>query len=332
MLIRSRRSWEIPEHAATPEDVFHNRRRFLKGGAGLIGLAAMSGLAACDDSRNTEPSKESTGSAEDPTLDLYPAERNEAFTLDRALTEETVASNYNNFYEFGSSKRVAAAAQALEPHPWSIAIDGLVEEPRRIDADQLIRRMPLEERLYRFRCVEAWAMAVPWTGFPMRELIALARPLSSARYVLMETFENSEIAPGQRQNWYPWPYTEALTLDEANHDLTMMVTGVYGKPLPNQFGAPLRLIVPWKYGFKSVKSIVRISFTDERPVSFWEELAADEYGFWANVNPEVPHPRWSQATERMLGTDEQIPTQLYNGYGEEVAQLYAGMEDERLFM
>jgi len=332
MLIRSRRSWEIPEQAATPEDVFTNRRRFLKGGAGLIGLAAISGLAACDDSRITEPSRETTGSTEDPTLDLYPAPRNEAFTLDRALTDETVASNYNNFYEFGSSKRVAAAAQALEPRPWSIAIDGLVEEPRQIDADELIQRMPLEERLYRFRCVEAWAMAVPWTGFPMRELVALARPLSSARYVLMETFEDSEIAPGQRQSWYPWPYTEGLTLAEATHDLTMMVTGVYGKPLPNQFGAPLRLIVPWKYGFKSVKSIVRISFTDERPVSFWEELAAHEYGFWANVNPEVPHPRWSQASERMLGTDEQIPTQIYNGYGEEVAHLYAGMEGERLYM
>lgn len=332
MLIRSRRRWEIPEHAATPEEVFHNRRRFLKGGAGLIGLAAISGLAACDDSRVAVPSRDATVSGEDPTLDLYPAPRNEAFTLDRAVTDEVVASNYNNFYEFGSSKRVAAAAQALETRPWSIMIDGMVEEPRRVGIDDLIRRMPLEERLYRFRCVEAWAMAVPWTGFPMRELVELARPLSSARYILMQTFEDSEIAPGQRQSWYPWPYTEGLTLEEANHDLTMMVTGVYGKPLANQFGAPLRLIVPWKYGFKSVKSIVRISFTDERPVSFWEELASHEYGFWANVNPEVPHPRWSQATERMLGTDEQIPTQIYNGYGEEVAHLYAGMEGERLYM
>src|SRR6056297_1628283 len=311
MLIRNKRSWEIPESQATPENVFRNRRRFLKGAAAGIGLAAMPGLAACGEN--------AVAREDDPTSDLYPVSRDPAFTLDRAITDESVASNYNNFYEFGSSKRVAAAAQSLEIRPWSIMIDGL------------IRSVDLEERLYRFRCVEAWAMAVPWTGFPMRDLIAMARPLSSAKYVVMQTFEDASIASGQRQAWYPWPYTEGLTMEEATHDLTLMVTGIYGQPIANQFGAPLRLIVPWKYGFKSIKSIVRISFTEERPVSFWEELASDEYGFWANVNPDVPHPRGSQAIERMLGTDEQIPTQIYNGYGEEVAHLYADLQDERLF-
>jgi len=175
-------------------------------------------------------------------------------------------------------------------------------------------------------------MTIPWTGFAMAELVKFAAPTSGARYVRMETFENPRVAPGQRQFWYPWPYVEGLTLAEATNELAFMVTGLYGRPVPNQNGAPLRLAVPWKYGFKSIKSIKRFTFTDERPVSFWEDLAADEYGFWANVNPEVPHPRWSQASERVVGTDERVPTRLFNGYGEYVAHLYQGMEDERLFM
>ncbi|MCG6121391.1 MAG: protein-methionine-sulfoxide reductase catalytic subunit MsrP [Microvirga sp.] len=317
MLIRSKRGWELPESAATPEHVFLNRRKFIAGAAGLIGASAIGGRAAAQGA--------------DPTLDLYPAARNDAFTLDRDLTDEAVASNYNNFYEFGSSKRVAAAAQALQTRPWTVTIDGLVEEPMQVDVDTLIRRMTLEERLYRFRCVEAWAMAVPWTGFRMADLVSMARPLSSAKYVVMQTFQDPAVAAGQRQIWYPWPYTEGLTIAEATNDLTLMVTGVYGKPLANQFGAPLRLIVPWKYGFKSVKSIVRISFTEERPVSFWEQLASQEYGFWANVNPEVAHPRWSQASEEMIGSGEEIPTMLFNGYAEQVAGLYTGLEDERLY-
>lgn len=317
MLIRSKRRWELPESAATPEHVYMNRRKFLAGAAGLVGAGAIGGSAFAQDA--------------DPTLDLYPAARNEAFTLDRAMTDEAVASNFNNFYEFGSSKRVAAAAQALRTRPWTVAIDGLVEEPMQLDVDTLIRRMTLEERLYRFRCVEAWAMAVPWTGFRMADLVSMARPLSSAKYVVMQTFQDPAVAAGQRQSWYPWPYTEGLTIAEATNDLTLMVTGIYGKPIANQFGAPLRLITPWKYGFKSVKSIVRISFTEERPVSFWEELAPREYGFWANVNPEVAHPRWSQASEEMIGTGEERPTMLFNGYAEEVAHLYEGLEGERLF-
>jgi methionine sulfoxide reductase catalytic subunit len=318
MRIISKRGWELPESAATPEHVFLNRRKLMLGGAGLIGASALAPMQAF-------------AQEVDPTLDLYPAERNAAFSLDRTMTDEQVASNYNNFYEFGSSKRVAAAARALETRPWTITIDGLVEEPMEIDIDTLIRRMGLEERLYRLRCVEAWAMAVPWTGFPMAKLIEMARPLGSAKYVSMQTFQNPSVAPGQRQVWYPWPYTEGLTIEEAGNELTFLVTGIYGKPLPNQFGAPLRLAVPWKYGFKSIKSIDRITLTEERPVSFWEQLAGTEYGFWANVNPEVPHPRWSQASETMIGTQEEIPTVIFNGYGEYVAQLYEGLEGERLF-
>jgi sulfoxide reductase catalytic subunit YedY len=175
-------------------------------------------------------------------------------------------------------------------------------------------------------------MAVPWTGFPMKAFLDLAKPLGSAKYLQMQTFLNKSVAPGQRQVWYPWPYTEGLTIPEAANDLSFLVTGVYGKPLGNQFGAPLRLAVPWKYGFKSAKSLVRFSFTEERPKSFWEALQPSEYGFWANVNPNVPHPRWSQATERILGTDEQRPTVIFNGYGEYVADLYSGLEGERLFV
>jgi sulfoxide reductase catalytic subunit YedY len=212
-----------------------------------------------------------------------------------------------------------------------VVFDGMVEEEKTVDIDTLIRAMPLEERLYRHRCVEAWSMAVPWTGFPMKALVDYARPLGDAKYVVMETFQDDEIAPGQRASWYPWPYVEGLTMAEATNELAFMVTGIYGKPLPNQNGAPLRLAVPWKYGFKSIKSIVRFTFSDERPVGFWEELQGSEYGFWANVNPDVSHPRWSQASERVLGSDERVPTLLFNGYAEYVAEIYEGLEDERLW-
>ena len=267
----------------------------------------------------------------DPWADLYPVQRNSAYRLDRPLTEESWATSYNNFYEFGSHKQIASAAQALRLQPWSVTIDGMVEKELTLDADQLIRRMPLEERLYRHRCVEAWSMAVPWSGFPLAALVEFARPLGSARYLRMETFMDAEMAPGQRQSWYPWPYIEGLTMAEATNELAFIATGLYGKPMPRQNGAPLRLVTPWKYGFKSVKSVVRFTFTEERPVTFWEAIQPSEYGFWANVNPEVPHPRWSQATERVLGSDESVPTQLFNGYGEYVAHLYRGLDGERLF-
>jgi sulfoxide reductase catalytic subunit YedY len=317
MLIRNRRGWEIPESQATPEAVFLNRRALIGAAAGLAAgsvLGRRSAFAAASDGP------------------LYPAQRNPAYTLDRPLTPERFSADYNNFYEFGTSKTVLPAANALKTQPWTLKIDGLVEKPFEIGVDDLIRKVGLEERLYRHRCVEAWSMSVPWTGFPLSKLVALAKPTSGAKYIRFETFMDKGMAPGQRAFFYPWPYTEGLTLAEAGNDLAFMVTGIYGKPLPNQFGAPIRVAVPWKYGFKSAKSLVKVSFTADRPKTFWEGLQASEYGFWANVNPAVPHPRWSQASERVLGTDERVPTLIYNGYGEQVAGLYKGLEGERLFV
>jgi methionine sulfoxide reductase catalytic subunit len=322
MHVIRRKGWELPESAATPEALFMNRRAVLTGAASLAAMASLPDVA----------SAQRIADLPDPTRDLYPAQRNAAFVLDRPVTDEAVNITYNNFYEFGSSKTIGRAAQALKLRPWTIRIDGLVETPLELGIDDLIRRIGLEERLYRHRCVEAWGMAVPWTGFPLARLVALASPLSSARYLQMQTFQDPAVASGQRQTWYPWPYTEGLTLAEASHDLAFLVTGAYGKPVAKQMGAPLRLAVPWKYGFKSIKSIVRFSFTAERPKSFWEALQPAEYGFWANVNPQVPHPRWSQETEEDIGTKERRPTLLFNGYGEHVAHLYSDLAQERLWV
>lgn len=320
MIILKRRSWELPEREATPEHVFMNRRAFLGGLAGAGALLG-SGLGM-------RPAFAET----DPSAGLYPVKRNPAFRLDRPLTDEDVASIYNNFYEFGSHKQIWQAAQKLDIRPWTVTLDGLVNNPQTLDIDDLLAKMPLEERLYRHRCVEAWSMAVPWSGFALSELVKLAGPTSDAKYLRFETFMDPDVAAGQRQSWYPWPYVEGVTLDEAVNELAFMASGVYGKPLPKQFGAPVRLVLPWKYGFKSIKSIVRISFTKERPVSFWEEILPNEYGFWANVNPSVPHRRWPQATERLLGTDERRDTLVYNGYEEQVAGLYKDLGNEPLFM
>jgi sulfoxide reductase catalytic subunit YedY len=325
MMIRKRRGWELRESEATPEAVFHGRRHLMKAvAAGSIFGVAASWMGAW-------LGGEAEAADADPTADLYPAKQNARYVLDRPLTPETDVTHYNNFYEFGSHKEIAGAAQALKVRPWTVAFDGMIEKPFTVDFDELIRKMPLEERLYRHRCVEAWSMTVPWTGFPMKALVDLAQPLSGAKYVRMETFMDPKTASGQRQFWYPWPYIEGLTMAEATSELAFIVTGAYGKPLPKQNGAPLRLATPWKYGFKSTKSIVKFTFTDERPVSFWEHLQSSEYGFWANVNPAVPHPRWSQASERVLGTGEMRPTLIWNGYGEFVASLYEGLKDERLF-
>jgi methionine sulfoxide reductase catalytic subunit len=320
MHVIRRRGWEIPERLATSEHLFLNRRGFLAAsGAAALSLAPMLALA------------ERISDLPDPTSDLYPVGRNEKYTLDRPITDEKINTSYNNFYEFGSTKTVAKAAQALKLRPWTVKIDGMVETPQEIGIDELIRKMPLEERLYRHRCVEAWSMAIPWSGFAFPKLVELAKPLSSAKYVRMETFLDPSVAPGQKQSWYPWPYVEGLTIAEATNELAFLVTGAYGKPVSKVQGAPLRLAVPWKYGFKSIKSIVRFSFTDQRPKSYWEALQASEYGFWANVNPQVPHPRWSQATEELIGRNERQPTLIFNGYGEYVADLYKGLEHERLW-
>ena len=315
-IIRAK-GWEIAERFATPEDVVLSRRAWMGGAVG-VGLLGLSGLKA-----------QANDAA--PTDSLFPYAQNPAFTLDRAVTPEAINANYNNFYEFGTSKSTAAAAQALKTRPWLIKIDGMVEKPFEIGIDDLITAMPREERLYRHRCVEAWSMTIPWSGFSLRSLLERAKPLGSAKFVRFETFMDAKMAPGQKQPWYPWPYVEGLTMAEAANDLAFMVTGAYGKPLAKQFGAPLRLAVPWKYGFKSIKSIKRITFTDKQPKGMWEALQSAEYGFWANVNPEVSHPRWSQATEEVLGTNTRIPTKLFNGYGPYVADLYKGMEKERLW-
>ncbi len=322
MLIRIKQGWEISEHRVTPEHMFANRRQFMQGaiGAAVVAGAGIGGVAFA-----AEPG--------DPTADLYPAKANPAYgPIDRPVTAERLSSTYNNFYEFASHKQIWEAAQALPTRPWEVRIDGLARKPQTLDIDTLIRKMPLEERIYRHRCVERWSMVVPWTGFPLSEILKLADPEPEARYVRMETFQNPDIASGQKQFWYPWPYQEAVTVEEAQNDLAFLVTGAYGKPLAKQFGAPLRLALPWKYGFKSIKSIVRFTLTDTRPVSFWEKTNADEYGFWANINPEVPHPRWSQAVEEPLGTRSTIPTVLYNGYGEQVAGLYKNMNGQNIFM
>ena len=320
MHVIRRRGWEIPERLATPEHLFLNRRALLAGsGAAALSLAPNIALA------------QRISDLPEPTQDLYPVGRNEKYALDRPITDEKINTNYNNFYELGSTKTVAKAAQALKLRPWTVKIDGMVETPQEIGIDDLIRRMPLEERLYRHRCVEAWSMAIAWSGFPFAKLVELAKPLSSAKYVRMETFLDPSVAPSQKQSWYPWPYVEGLTIAEATNELAFLVTGAYGKSVSKVQGAPLRLAVPWKYGFKSIKSIVRFNFTDQRPKSYWEALQASEYGFWANVNPQVPHPRWSQATEELIGRNERRPTLMFNGYGEHVADLYKGLEHERLW-
>src|SRR5438876_13556 len=322
MHVIHRRGWEIPESRATPEQLFVNRRTFLGAAAGAAATAFAPRRASAQRIADLPD-------LADPTAGLYPFRLNDKYTLDRPITPGEINGAYNNFYEFGSSKAIAKAAQALKLRPWTIKIDGIVEKPIEIGFDDLIKQMPLEERLYRHRCVEAWGMAIPWSGFPLAKLVELAKPLSSAKYLAMHTFLDSSVASGQRQTWYPWPYTEGLTIAEATNELAFLVTGAYGKPVAKQMGAPIRLAVPWKYGFKSIKSIVRFNFTDQRPKSYWEALQASEYGFWANVNPKVPHPRWSQETEEDISTKERRPTLVFNGYGDYVADLYNDLQSER---
>jgi len=323
MWIRKTRGWEMKESLATPESVFRDRRRFLAGAAGAIFAPT---LLACEKKAAAEGD-----ATPDPSAGLYPVQRNPKYTLDRELTAEADATTYNNYYEFGTSKDIYEAAQALPIRPWTITVDGLVAKPQTIDIDALLKAMPLEERLYRHRCVEAWSMAVPWSGFPLSALVKMAEPQSGAKFLRFETFMNDQVAPGQSDPLYPWPYIEGLTIEEATNDLAFVATGIYGKAMPKQNGAPFRLALPWKYGFKSAKAIQRITFTDEQPVGLWQALQSSEYGFYANVNPAFAHPRWSQESERVLGSGDRVPTQIFNGYAEFVASLYPDLNDHKYF-
>jgi sulfoxide reductase catalytic subunit YedY len=334
MRIRIRRGWEIPESRATPEAAMLAHRQVPR--RGLLakgGLLAGSALLA-----NAAPAAAqwrifgSTAAVKEQPRRPLEAPRNPRFAdPGRAVTEEIHATTYNNFYEFGTSKSIVAAAQGMVTEPWSIRIEGMVATPRSIGLDELLKQVNLEERVCRFRCVEAWAMTVPWTGFKLSDLLRIAEPQAGAKYVVFNTLADEKIMPGLRDGFYPYPYTDGLTMEEAANELAFLAVGMYGKTLPPQNGAPIRLVTPWKYGFKQVKSIVKITFTDKRPSTFWESLQAAEYGFWANVNPAVSHPRWSQARERLIGSGEMVPTQIWNGYGEFVADMYKGLEKERLF-
>ncbi len=308
MHIKTSHGWELSERDATPEPLMLARRGLMAAAAGTAAL----GIPLVARAQG--------------------APRNAKYDGGRELTSERDATTYNNYYEFGTDKSISRAAQRLPITPWTIKFDGMVGKPRTMDFDDILKRVQLEERVYRHRCVEGWAMTVPWTGFPLKDLVAIAEPMASARYVVMETLADPKAMPGLRISSFEWPYIEGVTMAEANNDLAFIATGLFGKSIPKQNGAPLRLVLPWKYGFKSVKSIVKLTFTDKKPTTFWEGIQPQEYGFWANVNPEVPHPRWSQATERLLGNDQRVPTRIYNGYGEFVAELYAGMPNEKLFI
>ena len=303
MLIKIPLGWEIPEREATPESVYLNRRRFLH----VLGAAGAGSLIAS--AAGTSP---------------YPAKRNPKYELDRPITEEWAATGYNNFYEFTLNKeKVKDLVGPFQISPWKVAVTGLVNNPKTYDIDDLVKRMPLEERLYRHRCVEAWSMAVPWTGFPMSALIKELDPKPQAKFIRMVTILDPKTMPGIRTlPQYPWPYFEALRIDEAMNELALFVTGLYGKPLPKQNGAPFRIVLPWKYGLKSIKSIVKIEFTASRPPTLWNQLQSDEYGWYSNVNPKKSHPRWSQAEEKVIPNMERRKTLMYNGYEKFVAGLY----------
>ena len=302
--------------AATPEEAWLARRAFMK----TLGLGAAGLTTGC-------VAGPLSGS---PLPESYPYalpafQRNDALRIPQAadITEELVAASYNNYYEFTTEKdRVWVRAKDFQPTPWAVEVAGECEAPRTFDLDDLLK-LPHEERVYRFRCVEAWSMVVPWVGFPLKALLAKVKPTSKAKYVRLITLRDDLRYPGAaEQPWYPWPYFEALSMAEASHELTMLATGIYGHPLPNQHGAPVRLVVPWKYGYKNIKAIVRIELVEAKPRTFWSQLAGDEYDFDGNVRPDIPHPRWSQATDRMVPTGERVPTPMYNGYADQVAGLY----------
>ena len=304
--MRILRPHEIPSSEITDERLFWNRRKFIATAAASLGLVAASPLSAF--------AERGTGGE------------------DEKLTPFDDITTYNNYYEFGTDKADPSRhAHTLKTRPWTVAVEGEVAKPKVFDVDELIRRYPAEERVYRLRCVEAWSMVIPWMGFPLSRLLKDVQPTSQAKYVAFTTVHRPEEMPGQRSGVLPWPYVEGLRLDEAMHPLTILATGLYGKPLLNQNGAPLRLVVPWKYGFKSIKSIVRIRLVREEPPTTWSMATPGEYGFYSNVNPEVDHPRWSQKRERRIGELIRRPTLMFNGYADQVAALYSGMDLRRYY-
>ncbi|MCP4429275.1 MAG: protein-methionine-sulfoxide reductase catalytic subunit MsrP [Chloroflexi bacterium] len=334
MLIKKRTSIEIPSSEITPQHIYLSRRKFMKGAAALAGSSL---LAACattgDESPTAVPENNPVNATTAPTAVNTPTSSG-ATAVSNATADELgdplntfkEITNYNNYYEFTTDKeQVAKLADGYPASPWQVEVGGLVNKPQTFDIDDL-RAFEQEERIYRLRCVEAWSMVIPWMGFPLSKLLEAVEPTADAKYVRFETILDPGNMPGQKSPWFQWPYVEGLRLDEAMHDLTLMATGLYGQDLLPQNGAPLRLVVPWKYGFKWIKSIVKIDLTDAMPTSLWMASAPNEYGFYANVNPEVDHPRWSQATERRIGEFGRRETLMFNGYGEQVASLYDGMD------
>jgi methionine sulfoxide reductase catalytic subunit len=319
MLIRTTSAIRASE--ITDKQLYLRRREFLRVAAGTMAAAA-AGLIG------SEQAVRAAGAAGAK----LPNVRKGPFGTDEKLTPYADVTTYNNFYEFGSDKdEPARYAHTLKTNPWTVRVEGLVTKPADYAFEDLIKPHALEERVYRMRCVEAWSMVIPWVGFPLGDLIKRLQPLGSAKYIEFTTLYNPEMMPGQRRRVLSWPYVEGLRLDEAMHPLTILAVGLYGEVLPNQDGAPLRLVVPWKYGFKGVKSIVKIRFTDKQPLNTWQVSAPDEYGFYANVNPNVDHPRWSQATERRLGEFFKRRTLMFNGYADQVASLYTGMDLKKNF-
>ena len=308
----------------TPEDLYWNRRSFLKAAAATASVLATGWVYQ---------RLNRTGSVPVTTEELAeftpasPQILAQGFTLDEPQTPLQRAVNYNNFYEFTTDKEeVSAAARNFVAKPWQVSVDGMVYRPRVFDVDEVMKVIRPEERIYRMRCVEGWSMVIPWIGIPLSKLIDLVEPMGSAKYVAFQTLLDPERMPGQKKAVLEWPYVEGLRMDEAMHPLTILAVGLYGRVLPPPNGAPLRLVVPWKYGFKGIKSIVKITLVSSQPTTTWNRQAPGEYGFFANVNPDVPHPRWSQATEQRLGESGRRPTLPFNGYGDQVAHLYKGMD------
>ena len=313
----------IKSSEITPEHVFNNRRQFMKGvGAAAIGAVV---LAACAPGTVGTPAPTSSAGPTDASGTSAGGQLTDELG-DPANTYEQI-TNYNNYYEFDTDKQAVAKLAANFPtSPWSVQVGGLVRNPKTYGVEDILKTFEQEERIYRLRCVEAWSMVIPWQGFPLAKLLKEVEPTADAKYLRFESVLDPKNMPGQRSSWFEWPYVEGLRLDEAMNDLAILATGLYGKPMPAQNGAPIRLVAPWKYGFKSIKGIVKIDLVAEQPTSLWMASAPREYGFYANVNPEVSHPRWSQASERRIGESGRRRTLPFNGYGDEVAQLYDAMD------